>query len=73
MPGAKRSKHRFGGPWTEIKLEAIADYLQFYQSALRNMGFEPAPTTPEQYREFIRSESTKFAKIIVDAGVKLEP
>ncbi len=39
---------------------------------LRNMGFEPAPTTPEQYREFIRNESAKFAKIIVEAGVKLE-
>jgi hypothetical protein len=36
------------------------------------MGFEPAPSTPEQYREFIQSESTKFAKIIVEAGVKLE-
>lgn len=39
---------------------------------LKNVGFEPAPTTPEQYREFIRSESAKFAKIIVEAGVKLE-
>ena len=37
----------------------------------RNMGFEPAPTTPEQFREFIRAESAKFAKIIVEAGVKL--
>jgi tripartite-type tricarboxylate transporter receptor subunit TctC len=39
---------------------------------LRRMGFEPAPSTPEQYREFIRNESAKFAKIIVEAGVKLE-
>jgi tripartite-type tricarboxylate transporter receptor subunit TctC len=39
---------------------------------LRRMGFEPAPTTPEQYREFIKNESAKFAKIIIDAGVKLE-
>ena len=39
---------------------------------LKNMGFEPAPNTPEQYREFIKGESTKFAKIIVDANVKLE-
>lgn len=39
---------------------------------LKNVGFEPAPTTPEQYREFIRSESAKFAKIIIEAGVKLE-
>ena len=39
---------------------------------LQRMGFEPAPTSPEQYREFIKSESAKFAKIIIDAGVKLE-
>ena len=39
---------------------------------LRAVGFEPAPTTPEQFREFIRSESAKFARIIVEAGVKLE-
>ena len=37
----------------------------------RNMGFEPAPSTPEQFREFIRAESAKFARIIVEAGVKL--
>ena len=37
----------------------------------RGLGFEPSPTTPEQFREFIRSESAKFAKIIVEAGIKL--
>ena len=40
MPGAKNTKHKFGGPWTEIKLDAIAEYLRFYQGALKNMGFE---------------------------------
>ena len=39
---------------------------------LRNVGFEPAPTTPEQFRAFIREESAKFAGIIVEAGIKLE-
>ncbi len=39
---------------------------------LQNAGFEPAPTTPEQFREFIKGESAKFAKIIVEAGIKLE-
>lgn len=39
---------------------------------LRGLGFEPAPNTPEQFREFIRNESAKFARIIVDANVKLE-
>lgn len=32
--------HRFGGVWTEIKLKALADYLQFYQGALRGQKFE---------------------------------
>jgi len=39
---------------------------------LRASGFEPSPTTPEQFREFIRQESAKFAKIIAEAGIKLE-
>ena len=38
---------------------------------LRSMGFEPAPNTPEEFRQFIRSETAKFGKIIVEAGVKL--
>ena len=42
-----------------------------YVTKFRSMGFEPAPTTPEQFREFIRTESAKFGKIIVEAGVKL--
>jgi three-Cys-motif partner protein len=32
--------HRFGGVWTEIKLKALADYLKFYQGALRAQQFE---------------------------------
>ncbi|MCC6534411.1 MAG: tripartite tricarboxylate transporter substrate binding protein [Burkholderiales bacterium] len=36
---------------------------------LRAMGFEPAPTSPEEFREFIRVETAKFGKVIVEAGV----
>jgi tripartite-type tricarboxylate transporter receptor subunit TctC len=39
---------------------------------LRASGFEPSPTSPEEFRKFIRGESTKFAKIIEEAGIKLE-
>jgi len=39
---------------------------------LKELGFEPAPGTPEQFREFIREESKKFARIIVEANVKAE-
>ncbi|MEW5999096.1 MAG: three-Cys-motif partner protein TcmP [Pseudomonadota bacterium] len=34
-----KPKHSFGGPWTEIKLDAISDYLNFYQNALKNQNF----------------------------------
>jgi tripartite-type tricarboxylate transporter receptor subunit TctC len=37
----------------------------------RGLGLEPAPNTPEQFREFIRGESAKFGKIIAEAGIKL--
>lgn len=36
----EKPKHKFGGPWTEIKLDAISDYLNFYQNALKNLDFE---------------------------------
>ncbi|MBI4204102.1 MAG: tripartite tricarboxylate transporter substrate binding protein [Betaproteobacteria bacterium] len=39
---------------------------------LRASGFEPSPTTPEQFRDFIKNESAKFAKIIVEANIKLD-
>jgi tripartite-type tricarboxylate transporter receptor subunit TctC len=39
---------------------------------LRDLGFEPAPGTPEQFREFVRARSKQFAKIIVDANVQIE-
>ncbi|WP_114389011.1 three-Cys-motif partner protein TcmP [Notoacmeibacter marinus] len=35
-----KPKHTFGGSWTEIKLDAISDYLNFYQNALKNHKFE---------------------------------
>jgi tripartite-type tricarboxylate transporter receptor subunit TctC len=51
--------------------------VQAYKSSellgkLKDLGFEPVTSTPEQFREFIRAESKKFAKIIVDANVKIE-
>lgn len=39
----KQGEHRFGGPWTEIKLDAISDYLGFYTQALKQ---KPKPETP---------------------------
>jgi len=35
-------------------------------------GIEPMNSTPEQFAAFIRSENTRFAKVIKDAGIKPE-
>jgi len=32
--------HTFGGPWTEIKLDAVEYYLQCYTSALKRANFD---------------------------------
>jgi three-Cys-motif partner protein len=32
--------HYFGGAWTEIKLEILKDYLNFYTKALKDKNFE---------------------------------
>lgn len=39
---------------------------------LKDLGFEPAPDTPEQFRAFLAAQSKLFAKIIADANVKIE-
>lgn len=33
------SEHRFGGPWTEIKLDALTYYLEFFTKALSKKKF----------------------------------
>jgi three-Cys-motif partner protein len=35
--------HRFGGAWTEVKLDAVNYYLSFYTDVLRN---KPSPQNP---------------------------
>jgi three-Cys-motif partner protein len=43
MATPPRAEHRFGGSWTEIKLNAVADYLGFYTRALQSA---PSPNDP---------------------------
>jgi three-Cys-motif partner protein len=33
-------EHRYGGPWTGIKIEVLRSYLSFFAIALKNQGFE---------------------------------
>lgn len=34
------AEHRFGGDWTDLKLDALRKYLSFFTTALCNKGFE---------------------------------
>jgi tripartite-type tricarboxylate transporter receptor subunit TctC len=40
---------------------------------MRNLGVEPAPTRPEVFEAYIRSETQKWAKVIRAANIKLDP
>ena len=39
---------------------------------IRVLGAEPAPSSPEDFAKFIRSESVKWGKLIADTGIKAE-
>jgi tripartite-type tricarboxylate transporter receptor subunit TctC len=39
---------------------------------IRVLGAEPAPSSPEGFAKFIRSENAKWGKLIADAGIKGE-
>ena len=41
------------------------------KAKMRNLGVEPAPTTPGQFEAYIKSETTKWAKVIQQAHIKL--
>lgn len=42
------------------------------QTAMRNLGVEPAPGTPAAFGAYIASETTKWAKVIQTARIKLD-
>lgn len=42
------------------------------QSTLRAQGAEPAPGTPAEFAAFIRSETTKYGKVVQIAGMHVE-
>jgi tripartite-type tricarboxylate transporter receptor subunit TctC len=42
------------------------------KTSMRNLGVEPAPSTPEAFEAYIRSETQKWAKVIRQAHIKLD-
>jgi tripartite-type tricarboxylate transporter receptor subunit TctC len=51
-----------------IKVLANADLKEKYAQ----LGVEPVSSTPEQFGEFIRTESARYAKLIKDANIRVE-
>ena len=53
---------------------AIVDALNdpAIQASVRNIGVEPAPSTPKAFGDYIRSETVKWGQVIRNAGIKLE-
>jgi tripartite-type tricarboxylate transporter receptor subunit TctC len=41
-------------------------------TSMRNLGVEPAPTTPEAFEAYIRSETQKWAKVIRQANIRID-
>ena len=39
---------------------------------LAHAGVEPLVNTPQQFADFIRSETARYAKVVKDAGIKLQ-
>lgn len=42
------------------------------RNTLVNRGLDPIPSTSERFGEFIRSEIAKYARIVKDAGIKID-
>lgn len=42
------------------------------QKSLRSRGFEPIPSSPDEFARFIRSEIVKYGRVIKDANVRVD-
>jgi len=53
---------------------AINDALndEAIKTSMRNLGVEPAPSRPEAFTGYIRSETAKWAKVIKQGNIKIE-
>ncbi len=57
---------------TEIPTVAESGVPGEVRQRLNAQGFEPAPATPEEFGAFLASEVRKYAKIIREAGVRID-
>jgi tripartite-type tricarboxylate transporter receptor subunit TctC len=42
------------------------------RDAIRNIGYEPTGTTPEEFAQFLRAETALLSKVIKDANIRAE-
>jgi tripartite-type tricarboxylate transporter receptor subunit TctC len=42
------------------------------KTAMRNLGVEPAPSRPEAFEAYIRTETAKWGKVIKQASIKMD-
>jgi tripartite-type tricarboxylate transporter receptor subunit TctC len=42
------------------------------QTNIRGIGVEPAPSTPQAFADYIKSETVKWGEVIRNAGIKLQ-
>ena len=69
----------FGKEKRDILVSRVKDSKKEQQQAkeqikttMRNLGVEPAPDTPKAFGDYIRSETTKWRKVIQTAHIKLD-
>lgn len=43
-----------------------------FQAQLAGMGVTPTPSTPEAFGQYMQSETARWAKVVRDAGIKLD-
>jgi tripartite-type tricarboxylate transporter receptor subunit TctC len=59
--------HRLNAEW--VKIAAMPDVIEKMRSA---GGAEPLSGTPEQFSEFIKAETVRWAKVIKEANLKID-
>jgi tripartite-type tricarboxylate transporter receptor subunit TctC len=58
---------------TKINRDAVmAMKTQEARATMLALGAEPVPTTPEEFGAYVKSEITKWTKVIKDAGIKVQ-
>ena len=68
-----RSNSRFPASFERIAAEVKRIWeLPDVVVALRNVGAEPAPSTPDEFTAYTRAERIRWGEVVKAAGVQIE-